>query len=175
MPFLNNIAKENNKAKRLAAAGLLAALSLIFSYIESLVPIAAGIPGIKLGLGNLAVLSGLYILNAPLVLLISITRIFLSGLLFGNLSSVLYSLAGGLLSFLIMYVFKKLNIFSQLGVSILGAVFHNIGQLSVAFLVLKSFNIFYYFPILLISGIASGALIGITCKLVTKPLKALNL
>lgn len=155
-------------ANQVALSGVLVALSLIFSYIESLISITAGVPGVKLGLANLVVLSCLYILNPIQVLIINIARILLAGFMFGNLYTIIYSLAGGILSFLIMLLFKKISCFSQVGVSIIGGVFHNLGQILVACLVLKSLNIFSYLPVLLISGTIAGALIGIVGKLVTR-------
>lgn len=155
-------------ASQVALSGVLVALALIFSYIENLIPITAGIPGVKLGLANLVVLSCLYILSPLQVLIINVARILLAGLLFGNLSTIIYSLAGGILSFLIMLLFKKLNWFSQVGVSIIGAVFHNLGQILIACLVLKSLSIFAYLPVLLISGTIAGALIGVVGRIITR-------
>ena len=149
-----------SKSKRVAYCGVLTALALIFSYVESLIPINFGVPGIKLGLANLIVLLGLYFLPAGQVLIISIMRILLSGFMFGNAMSIIYSLAGGFLSFLIMLLLKKTK-FSIMGMSIAGGVSHNIGQLLVAMIVLSTAKLFFYLPALMISGVITGALIGI--------------
>lgn len=155
-------------AKRVARDGALVGLALIFSYVEHLIPINAGVPGIKIGLANLVVLSCLFMVDTWEVLVILIARILLAGLLFGNMSTVLYSLAGGLLSFLIMVVFKKLRVFGVMGISILGGVFHNFGQILVAMLVLSNKSILLYLPILVISGALAGTLVGIVSKRIVK-------
>ena len=126
------------------------------------------VPGVKLGLANLVTLTGLFFLNPLQVLLILITRIALAGFMFGNLSTIIYSLSGGFVSFLVMILAKKIKLFSPLGVSILGGVFHNLGQLLIAMLVLKSNALIAYLPILIIIGSISGTLIGIAAKALCK-------
>lgn len=148
-------------AKKVAYCGMLVALAMIFSYVEALIPISFGVPGIKLGLANLVVLSGLYRMKPAEILSVSVARILLIGFLFGNGMSIIYSLAGGLLSFLVMLLLKKTGGFSAIGVSIAGGVSHNIGQILVAAAVLKSSGVFYYLPVLMIAGILTGALMGI--------------
>lgn len=155
---------KTSPGKRVARAGILVALAFIFSYVELMIPFSIGIPGVKLGLANLVVLSCLFLLPEPEVLAILIARIFLAGFLFGNLASIVYALAGGILSFLIMIFFKKIDHLSMVGISILGGVFHNIGQLIVAVLVVSNPNLFLYLPVLLIAGALSGALIGMVGK-----------
>ena len=140
--------------------GLLTALAMIFSYIEFLIPISLGIPGIKLGLANLVVVTALYVMRPHEAFLINIVRILLSGLLFGNSMSLIYSISGGVLSFFIMLALKKANGFSVFGVSIAGGVAHNIGQILAAMLILENVMIAYYLPVLLIAGILTGLLIG---------------
>lgn len=156
--------KKPTKAGTVARCGILTALALVFSYIEALFPLPLGIPGIKLGLANLVVLSGLYLLPKKEVAAILIARIVLSGLLFGSMMSILYSLAGGIVSFLVMLAVKKTGRFSMVGVSILGGVFHNIGQLAAAVFVLSSPGLLYYFPALFVSGTLCGALVGVAAK-----------
>ena len=155
---------KGNPAKKIAFCGMLTALAMIFSYVEALVPISIGIPGIKLGLANLVVLTALYYMRPHEVLLVSAARILLMGVLFGNGMSVIYSLAGGLLSFLVMLILIKAGGFSMIGVSIAGAVSHNTGQILAAAFVLQSFSVFYYLPVLIIAGIITGFLIGILSK-----------
>lgn len=151
----------NSKARRVALYGMLTALAFILSYVESLVPVTVGIPGVKLGLANLVVVIALYTLDLKGAFVISAVRIVLSGLTFGGLFSMLYSLAGGLLSFAVMAILSRKKVFGTVGVSVCGGVAHNIGQLLVAMAVLETESVWYYFPVLLISGSVAGVLIGL--------------
>lgn len=146
---------------RVAYFGVFTALALIFSYVESLIPIQLGIPGVKLGLANLIIVIALYKMRLSEVFLLSIVRILLSGFLFGNYFSILYSLAGGLLSLAVMALLKKTGDFSVMGISMAGGVFHNVGQLVVAMLVVETFSVGYYLPVLLVAGLVTGFLIGV--------------
>ena len=146
---------------RVAYFGVFTALALIFSYVETLIPVPIGIPGVKLGLANLIIVIALYKMSVKEAYILSVIRIVLAGLIFGNLFSILYSLAGGLLSLTVMVLLKRSDKFSLIGVSIAGGVFHNIGQLIMAVIVLESLSIGYYFSVLLFSGIVTGMLIGI--------------
>ena len=155
---------------RVAYFGVFSALALIFSYVESLIPISLGIPGVKLGLANLIIVIGLYKMSLKEVYLLSLVRVLLSGFIFGNYFSILYSLAGALLSVTVMALLKKNGGFSVMGVSIAGGVFHNIGQLFVAMIVVETFGVVYYVPVLLIAGLITGMLIGITANEMLKRL-----
>ena len=146
---------------KVAYFGVFTALALIFSYVETLIPINFGIPGVKLGLANLIIVIALYKMRLREVYLLSIVRVLLSGFIFGNYFSIIYSLAGGLLSLTVMAVFKRKDGFSIMGISIAGGVFHNVGQLIVAMLVVETFSVAYYVPVLLIAGMITGLLIGI--------------
>ncbi|WP_346708453.1 Gx transporter family protein [Massilistercora timonensis] len=146
---------------RVAYFGVFTALALIFSYVESLIPIQLGIPGVKLGLANLIIVIALYKMRLSEVFLLSIVRILLSGFLFGNYFSILYSLAGGLLSLAVMALLKKTGDFSVMGISMAGGVFHNVGQLVVAMMVVETFSVGYYLPVLLVAGLVTGFLIGV--------------
>ena len=148
-------------ARRVALTGLLAALALIFSYVEALVPFNAGVPGIKLGLANLVPLIILYRLDARYAFAANLIRVFLAGLLFSGMFAALYSLAGSVTSFLVMYLLKKTNLFSMIGVSTAGGVFHNIGQLCVAILAVSGPQLIHYLPVLIISGMIAGIIVGI--------------
>ena len=148
-----------SKAKKAALYGIMVALAFTFSYLESLIPFNFGIPGVKLGLANLVILVGLYIMTPLEVFPIAIIRIVLAGLTFGNTFSLLYSLAGGILSFIVMALLRKSKL-SVIGVSMLGGIFHNIGQIIVAAIVLGTARIAYYLPVLLISGMITGLLLG---------------
>lgn len=156
------------KTKKLALMGLFMALAMIFGYVEAILPISVGIPGVKLGLANIVIVFALYRLKPSEAFFINIIRIILVNFMFGNLSVMLYSLSGGLLSFAVMVLLKKTDKFSIYGVSIAGGVFHNIGQLIVAMLVLETSSLIYYGPALLLSGLITGLVIGITAKEVLK-------
>ena len=152
--------------------GVYTALALILSYVEALIPISFGVPGIKLGLANLIIVIVLYKSSrATDALIISIIRIVLSGFMFGNMFAIIYSLAGGILSFAVMCLLKRRDSFSIIGVSIVGGVFHNIGQLIVAMIVVETYSIGFYLPVLLIAGLITGALIGIVAGEVLKRIK----
>ena len=129
--------------------GVFIALALIFSYVETLIPIQVGIPGVKLGLANLVVVVVLYKMGVKEAYTLAVVRVILSGFLFGNLSLT------------VMVALKRTKAFSLLGISAMGGVFHNVGQLIMAALVLESLSIGYYLPVLLISGLVTGILIGI--------------
>lgn len=150
-----------NSAKKTAAAGLMTALALIFSYIEVLIPFNFGIPGIKLGIANLVVIIALYRMGCRYAFGINIVRVLVAGLLFSGLFGAVYSLAGALMSFAVMVLAKKAEIFSVTGVSMAGGVAHNLGQILVAAALVENIRIFVYFPVLIFSGVASGAIIGI--------------
>ena len=144
-----------------AYLGLSLALALICSYIESLIPFYFGIPGIKLGLTNIVVVWMLYTIGAKEAFLISVLRILIAGFLFGNPFSILYSMCGGICSFLMMLLLRYTKKFRVISVSTIGGIFHNIGQLSAACVVVENLNLVYYAPVLLIAGFITGFLIGI--------------
>ncbi len=162
--------QNSTNVKKVTAAALLAALALIFSYIEVLIPFNFGIPGIKLGIANLVVIIALYYLGIRYALLINLLRVFISGLLFSGLFGMLYSLAGALLSMAVMILLKRTNVFSITGVSMAGGVAHNLGQILTAAFVISNLKVFIYFPVLIISGVVSGAVIGILAYLILKKL-----
>lgn len=150
-----------NRKNRAAVFGVFTALALIFSYVELLIPINFGISGAKLGLANLVIVIVLYKTDWKEALLLSVVRIILAGFLFGNLFGILYSLAGGILSLAVMTLLKKTGAFSVIGVSMAGGVSHNVGQLIIAMLVVETYAVGYYLPVLLITGLITGTLIGI--------------
>lgn len=150
--------------KKTAYLGLFLALALICSYVESLIPFSFGIPGVKLGLTNIVVILMLYRAGIKDALVISVLRILLAGMLFGNLFSILYSLAGGLLSFLCMVLLKQTGKFGVTAISAIGGITHNLGQILTAVLVVENANLLYYFPTLLLAGVITGVLIGMTAQ-----------
>lgn len=151
----------NDIGRRVALTGLMASLTLIFSYVEVLFPFNAGIPGVKLGLANLVPLIILYRMDARYAFAANLIRVILAGLLFSGLFAALYSLAGSLTSFLVMYLLKKTRLFSVIGVSTAGGVFHNLGQLTVAMLAVSGPQLIHYMPVLIISGMIAGIIVGI--------------
>lgn len=148
------------RSKKVAMTGMFVALAMIFSYVEVLIPINFGIPGMKLGLANLVVVVTLYVLGAKLAFAVSLIRIMLVAMTFGNLSAMLYSMAGGILSFAGMALLKKMPNLSVIGVSIAGGVLHNVGQLIVAMAVVENIHLMGYLPPLMIAGILTGMAIG---------------
>ena len=163
------------QTKKITVLGLCVALAMILSYIESILPVFVGIPGAKLGLPNMVIVLLLYLMGAKEAVCVNILRILLSGFLFGNLFSILYSLAGGLLSLAVMAVLKKRGSFSVFGVSMAGGVFHNVGQLIVAMLVVETFSVAYYVPVLLIAGVITGFIIGVVANEMLKRLGSIVL
>ena len=158
-------------AKEAAYMGMLTALAFVFSYIESLLPINLGIPGVKLGLANLVVIVALYTMGVRAAFTLSLVRIVLAGFTFGSPASMIYSLAGGMLSLAVMAVARKAQVFSATGVSVLGGVSHNVGQIFVAILVMENTSLAYYLPVLVLSGTAAGVLVGILAAVLVKRLK----
>ncbi len=149
------------KTKKVAFYGLFLALALVASYLERLIPINLGIPGVKMGLANIVTMVMLYCVGWKAAVLISLARILLSGILFGSGFAMVYSAAGAALSILVMILLKKTKFFGCLGVSVAGGVFHNVGQILVAIAVLETTSLGYYLPVLIISGLAAGILVGI--------------
>ena len=149
--------------RKTAELGFFLAVALILSYVESLIPITFGIPGIKLGLSNLIVVLLLFgqRYGAKEALLVNGMRIVLSGFMFSNLYAILYALAGAAFSFIAMLIGKRLRCFSVIGVSVLGGVFHNIGQAVVAMIVVETFAVSYYIPFLIVAGTITGAFLGL--------------
>ena len=157
--------------KKTAFCGLTLALALIAGYVESLIPIPIPIPGIKLGIANSVILILLYLAGVKEAFVVNVCRVFLSGFLFGNMFSILYSLSGAVLSLFVMAVVKRKDLFTEAGVSIAGGVTHNIGQLVVACLVLKSTAVWNYLPVLILAGCLTGLVIGILADEIGKRIK----
>ena len=151
---------------------MLAALALIFSYVEVLIPFQPGLPGVKLGLANLVIVMALYRLNARYALLINFIRVLMAGLLFTGVFGFFYSLAGCLLSFAVMVLLRRSGRFSVIGVSMAGGVAHNIGQLMIAIATVSNLRLAAYYPVLLFSGLATGILVGLVSELVLRHLPA---
>ena len=159
------------KIKRVAFLGLTIALAMIMSYIETLFPLNFAVPGIKMGLANIVIIFVLYRMSFGDACIVSLVRVFLVSLLFGNVMALAYSLAGASLSLLVMYLLKKSDKFSVIGVSITGAVMHNVGQIVMAMIILHTSQLAYYMAVLMLSGILFGALTGVSATLVMKHMK----
>lgn len=158
-------------ARSIARFSLMAAAALLVGYIESLIPIVPSLPGIKLGLSNIAVLMLLYISGWKQALLLVIVKVTLSGLLFSGPIAMLYAGAGGLLSLAVMAAAKRYFKASVVGVSALGAAAHNIAQCAVACCFIRPIAAVKLLPLLLIAGIAAGVLTGFTARSVLRIFK----
>lgn len=160
-----------SKTKRLATVSVLVSVALVLSFVESRIPAFVAIPGIKVGLANIAVIFALYKLGIPYAAAISVLRILLVSLLFGSAVSLMYSAAGALLSFLVMLFMKHLTPASTVAVSVVGGVCHNIGQILVACIVMQTNIIAYYLPFLLLSGTLAGIAVGVCSAMLIKRIK----
>ena len=166
--------KEKFMQSDVALYGMLASVALVMGYIESLIPIPYPVYGMKIGLANIVIVWVLYAMDVKAAATISAIRVILSGFLFGNLYSIIFSLAGATLSIVVMWLLKKTNKFSIVGVSIAGGVCHNLGQIIVAAIVLENIRIVSIYPYLMISGVVSGIAIGIAGGILFKKIKILQ-
>ena len=157
------------KAITVALYGLLIALAMVLSFVETMIPIPIPVPGIKLGLANLVTVVGLYLIGIPGT--IALIRIVLVGLSFGNPYSMIYGLSGSFLSLFVMAVLKKTGKLSQVSISVLGGIAHNIGQITFAAVIVQTPGVFYYLPFLLAAGCIAGTLIGIVGGIITERLQ----
>lgn len=156
------------KSTRITELGMLLSIALVLSYLESLLPVMVAIPGAKLGLANIITMLLVYRTNFRQTVLFMLVRVILAGLLFAGISGILYSFVGGLLCVCVMSFLKRISFFSILGVSMLGAIFHNIGQILVAVFVMENVHIIYYLPVLCVLGIISGLIVGYLTHLLLK-------
>ena len=165
----------NKSAQRVAISGLLTSLMLVFGLIERQFPLTAAIPGVKLGLANSVLLYSLYMLGIKQSFVLMLLKALMSWLIYTNMSAMLYSLGGGLCSLLVMILLSRINGVSILGVSALGAVFFNVGQILVAVVMLNTPQLIVtYLPVLMVSGVITGVLTGVVAQMVMKHLKALG-
>lgn len=147
---------------------LMVALAMILSYVESLVPPFVAVPGVKIGLANIAVVFALYKLGWREAVAISIVRVCAVAMLFGSAASLFYSLAGAALSLLGMVLLRKTGVFSQIAVSVAGGVLHNIGQIAMACILLETDVLKYYLPFLIVSGVIAGVVIGLIASIMVR-------
>lgn len=147
--------------RKVSILSLTIALAMILSYVESQIPSAVAIPGVKMGLANLAVIFTLYKIGMKEAIIVSMVRVFILAVLFGNAVSLIYSVSGACLALLSMFILKSTNRFSNVGVSVAGGVMHNVGQIAAACILLETNILKYYLPFLLVSGVGSGIVIGL--------------
>lgn len=159
------------KSRSVARYALLVALAMVLSWLESLVPLSVAVPGVKLGLTNLVVIFALYRMSLRDAAVISLVRVALVSMTFGNAYSLAYSMAGAVLSLTVMALLKKTGQFSMIGVSVAGGVFHNIGQILVAIAVLGTARIAWYLPVLLLTGLTAGVCVGAVGGTLTRRIK----
>ena len=159
------------KTKKVTVMGLAITLAMILSFIESQIPAFVAIPGVKMGLANIAVVFVLYKLGWKEAAGVSLLRVFLVALLFGNFASLFYSLAGAALSLAGMIGLKKTGLFSEVSVSVAGGVLHNVGQIAMACLLLQTDVIRYYLPFLVLSGVLAGVVIGLLAGILAKRIR----
>lgn len=160
-----------NKTKRLAYLAVTISVAMVLSFVESRLPAFVAIPGVKVGLANIAVIFALYKFGAKEAVAISLIRVALVALLFGSFVSLLYSVAGAVLSLSGMLLLKKLTGLSEVGVSVCGGVLHNVGQIAVACVIMQTNVIVYYLPFLLLSGTVAGVVIGLASAMLIKKIK----
>ena len=163
------------KVKTTAFLGLFTALALILSYIESLLPpISAAAPGIKIGLANIVVVFLLYRFGFLKALAVSLIRVLLSAILFTGFTAFLYSLSGAIFSLAVMTLLRRTNIFSEIGVSVAGGIFHNLGQIIMVIILTETLSVGYYMAVLIVSGTLSGIIVGAAGALLINKTKKLN-
>ena len=157
--------------KKITTLALSVSLALIFSFIESRIPAFVAIPGIKVGLANIAVIFTIYKLGIKEAIAVSLVRVFLVSILFGSPVSLIYSISGATLSLLTMILLKKLTPLSEISISVSGAVMHNVGQIIAASFMLATNVVVYYLPFLILSGVLAGIAVGVVSALLIKKVK----
>ena len=166
----------NNRVQQIALSGLLTSLMLVLGLVERQFPLTVAIPGIKLGLANSVLLYALYMMGVRQSAILMLLKALMSWLIYMNMSAMLYSLGGGALSLLAMVLLSRVDGVSVVGVSALGAVFFNVGQILVAVLVLNTPQLLVtYLPVLMVSGVVTGVVTGVVAQMVMKHLKHINM
>jgi heptaprenyl diphosphate synthase len=161
--------QKQTRTQRIAFVGLCASLALLLSYVELMLPpIFVAVPGIKVGLPNVIIIYVLYCMGVRYAALVSATRLLISWMLFGSAVTLLYSLAGAILSLGVMAILKKTKMLSTVGVSVAGGVMHNMAQIGMACIIMETNLLTYYAPFLLISGTLAGIAIGVISAIMLK-------
>ena len=156
--------KTRKQAERIALCGMLLALMLVLGFVESQIPVAAGIPGVKLGLSNGVLIFAVYMLGVPTSFLLMGLKVLLSGMLFGSPSAMMYAFAGGLLSLTVMCILSRMKDLSPIVVSMVGGLCHNVGQVAMAMIVLNTPKLLYYMAILMVVGLITGCATGVAAN-----------
>ena len=156
--------KTQKQAQRVALCGMLLALMLVLGFVESQIPVAVGIPGIKLGLSNGVLIFAVYLLGVPTSFLIMVLKVLLSGFLFGSPSAMMYAFAGGVLSLTVMCILSRMKGLSPVVVSMVGGLSHNVGQVSLAMIMLHTPKLMYYMAILMVVGMITGCATGVAAN-----------
>ena len=151
---------KDKSVKRLVLIGVVSALAIVLGYLEQMIPLPVNIPGVKLGLSNICVIVALYIIDWKSAFMIALVKSFVCGILFWGIGGTVYGVAGAILSFAVMALIKKSKLLGVIGVSVAGAVFHNIGQLIALFIMSGSFSFIYYLSVLGIAAVITGAITG---------------
>lgn len=159
------------KTKKLVTLAVTISVAMILSFVESRIPAFVAIPGVKVGLANIAVIFALYKMGWREAIVVSVIRVLLVALLFGSVVSLAYSIAGALISLSLMILLREIGIFTEIAVSVVGGITHNIGQILIAFLLLETKVVFYYLPFLLVSGVIAGIAVGVASALLIKRIK----
>lgn len=158
-------------ATRLAVCAMLLAVMLVLGWVESMLPALGAVPGIKLGLSNSVLIFAVYMLDIPTAYLLMVMKVLLSGALFGNVSAMMYAGAGGVLSLTVMALISRIRGVAPVTVSVVGGVFHNVGQVGLAMLILQTTSLLTYLAVLIFAGAVCGALTGVCATLVMQHLK----
>lgn len=156
------------ETKQITQLGLLLSVSLVLGYLESLLPVMVAVPGVKLGIANIVTMLVLYRMGGKQAFFIMLLRVVIAGFLYSGVAGIVYGLMGGVCCIAVMVCLKHIPVFSMLGVSMAGAVFHNVGQIIAAMLVMENTGIVYYLPVLCISGVLSGLGVGFLSHLLIK-------
>lgn len=165
------MSSRDSKSKDVAHLALLISLALVFSYVEAIIPFNPGIPGVKLGVANIVTVITLYMFGNRDAFIVSVIRVLIAGLLFNGAFGACYAMAGAAVSLTGMILLRKTGLFSPVGVSMAGGVLHNLGQLLVAAALIEDMKIFFYFPVLMFSGIIAGIAVGAGSVLILARLK----
>ena len=160
-----------NNTKKLTTLSLMVTFALVLSYVESRIPTFVAIPGVKVGLANIAVIFTLYKLGLKEAITISLVRVVLVSFLFGNPISLIYSVSGAILSLAVMITLKLLTPLKEVAVSVTGGVMHNVGQITVASIMLDTNVVTYYLPFLILSGTLAGIAVGTASAILIKKIK----
>ena len=168
------MSKKRFNPKRVALCGLLLSMMLVLGWVEHMIPLNAAIPGIKLGLSNGVLIFAVYMLGIPYAFLLMVLKVVLSGLMFGGVSAMMYAMAGGLVSMILMATLSRVKGMHPVVVSMVGGVGHHVGQVLLAMVMLNTANRVYYLAVLTFVGLGCGAVTGVTATSVMKHLKKLK-